>query len=407
MTTAPSRRAQEIFDPAHRPDPYPLYAAVREAGPVHPMGPRIHLASRHADCSKILGDPLWGHGYGDRISPFRPGVGREEVPGSLLGMDPPDHTRLHRLISKAFKPARIESLRARVEQIVDQLLDAALEAGEVDLVDAFNSPLPLTLVCELIGVPTADMPLFRQWSTAIVRGVDPDYLLSPQEITARYEAEAAFEEYFKALAEDRRAHHRGDLLSDLVAARENGDILSDHELHEIGAMLMVAGHETTVNALGTLMIALHRNPRQRARVTADPGLVPAAVEEGLRHDPPIQFTSRVALEEREFAGRTFARGDGIILMVGAANRDPAAFPDPETFDVTRHLDRPPGAPRHLTFSNGPHRCLGAQLARMEMQIALRALLTRAPHLELLTDEPPYRDLYLFRGPLSLPVRMRP
>ncbi|WP_265568648.1 cytochrome P450 [Streptomyces hygroscopicus] len=288
-----------------------------------------------------------------------------------------------------------------------ELLDAALDANEIDLVESFNSPLPLRLVCELIGVPTADMLLFRKWSAAIVRGVDPDYLLSPQEITARYEAEEAFERYFEVLAEDRRVHHRGDLLSDLVAARENNDVLSDHELHEIGAMLMIAGHETTVNALGTMLIALHRNPRQLELLKTDPDLVPAVVEEALRYDPPIQFTSRVALQDRELDGRTFERGDGIILMVGAANRDPAAFPDPDTFEIARYVDRPRSAPRHLTFSNGPHRCLGAQLARMEMDIALRALLVRAPHLELLTDEPPYRDLYLFRGPLRLPVRMRP
>ncbi|MEU6274016.1 cytochrome P450 [Streptomyces populi] len=406
MTTAP-KLALEVFNPEHRVNPYPLYAALREADRIHSLAPRIYLASHHADCNKVLLDPLWGHGYNDRISPFRPGVGRDDVPGSMLGMDPPDHTRLHRLVSKAFKPQKIEELRSRTEQIVGELLDTALEANEVDLVTALNSPLPMQLVCEMIGVPVADVPVFQQWSTAIVRGVDPDFLLSPQEITARYEAEEAFEQYFKGLAEERREHHRGDLLSDLVAAREDSDLLSEHELHEIGAMLMVAGHETTMNGLGMMVAALHRDPGRLELLKADPDLVPAAVEEALRHDPPIQFTSRVALQDRELAGHTFERGDGIVLVIAAANRDPAAFPDPDTFDMTRYRDRARNAPRHLTFSNGPHHCLGAQLARMEMNIVLRELLTRAPDMRLLTDEPPYRDLYLFRGPLSLPARMRP
>ena len=407
MTTAPSRLALEVFDPKHRANPYPVYRAVREAAPIHSLGPRIYMATRLSDCTTVLGDTLWGHGYNDKISPFRPGVGREDVPGSFLGMDPPDHTRLRRLVSKAFTARRVQAMRDRVEEITAELLDAALEQNEVDLIDAFTTPLPLRMVCELLGVPYSDFPVFKSWSTAIVRGVDPDYLLTPDEIAERYTAEAAFEEYFKGLVDERRGNHRGDLLSDLVAARDNSDIFSDHELHEIGVMLMIAGHETTMNALGNMVVTLQRHPDQLAMVREDPDLAPAAVEESLRYDPPTQFTSRVALADRELDGRTFDRGDGIILMLGAANRDPAAFENPDRFDLTRYTGRSPNAPRHLAFSNGPHHCLGSQLARIEMDIALRALLARAPQMTLMTEEPPHRNLFLFRGPLTLPVRMRP
>ncbi|HEX6471609.1 MAG TPA: cytochrome P450 [Streptosporangiaceae bacterium] len=407
MVQAPTYNALDIFDPAHRPNPYPVYRSIRAAGALHPLAPRIYLATRMADCSDVLGDTAWGHGYDDRISPFRPGVGRDDVPGSFLGMDPPDHTRLRRLVSRAFTPRKIAQLRTRIEEIATGLLDSALERNEVDLIEDFADPLPLTVTCEIVGVPVADYPVFRQWSSAIVRGVDPDALLAPDEIAARYTAEAAFESYVKTLVDERRRTHHGDLLSDLAALEDSGDKLSEHELLEIGATLMVAGHETTVNGLGNALVWLHRNPDQLALLRKDPDLVPAAVEEALRYDSPVQYTSRVALEEREVAGRRFERGEGIVLLFGSANRDPDAYDDPDRFDIMRYHGSSP-ALRHLAFSTGPHHCLGAQLARTVMDVALRSLLDRAPGLTLTTlDAPEYRNLYLFHGPRTLPARMRP
>jgi cytochrome P450 len=191
-----------------------------------------------------------------------------------------------------------------------------------------------------------------------------------------------------------------------VAIREAGGDLSEDELLEIGGVLMVAGHETTVNALGNTVIALHRHPDQLAALRADPDLAPSAAEEGLRYDSPIQFTARVAMKEQVLAGRTFMRGDGVVLMIGSANRDPEAFEDPDRFDITRYHGREPAA-RHLAFSMGAHHCLGVQLARMEMDVALRALVRQAPQMTVLTDEPVYRNLFLFRGPEHLPVRLHP
>jgi cytochrome P450 len=407
MVQASAHSVLDIFNPAYRPDPYPVYRAIRAAGALHPLAERIYLATGMADCSLVLGDVAWGHGYDDQISPFRPGVGRDDVPGSFLGMDPPDHTRLRRLVSRAFTPRKIARLRARAEEIASGLLDSAQDRNEVDLIEDFADPLPLTMTCEIVGVPVGDYPVFREWSSAIVRGVDPDALLAPDEVAARYTAEAAFEDYIRTLVAERRRRHKGDLLSDLAAIEQSGDMLSEHELLEIGATLMVAGHETTVNGLGNALISLHRNPGQLALLRNDPDLAAAAVEESLRYDSPVQYTSRVALEERELAGRRFERGEGVVLMIGSANRDPDAYDDPERFDIMRYHGASP-ATRHLAFSTGPHHCLGAQLARMVMDVALRALLDRAPDLTLATlDAPEYRNLYLFRGPRTLPARLRP
>lgn len=406
MTQAPSQLAAQVFNPAHRPDPYPVYQAIRDAGRLHTLGPRGYLATRMSDCAEVLKDEKWGHGYQDKINPFRPDVGREDVPGSFLGMDPPDHTRLRRLVSKAFTPRRVDDLRARAEQLAAELLDTALAENETDLIEVFADRLPLIMVCEIVGVPPSDYQVFRKWSSAIVRGVDPDVLLTPEEIDARYAGEAAFEDYFRELVKERRGQHRGDLLSDLVAMQAADGALSEEELLEIGATLMVAGHETTVNALGNAVISLHRHPDQLAMLRADPDLAPAAVEESLRYDSPIQYTARVALAERELAGRTFARGDGVVLMIGSANRDPEAYEDADRFDISRYHGREPAA-RHLAFSSGPHHCLGAQLARMEMDVALRALTSKAPQMTVEADELEYRNLFLFRGPVRLPVQFRP
>lgn len=398
--------ARAAFDPARRANPYPAYSMLREAGRILPLGPGTWAVTRMNDIEQFLVNPVWGHGYDDKISPFRPGVGRDIVPGSFLGMDPPDHTRLRRLVSKAFTARMVQRMRERTQQIADDLLDVALEANEVDFVEAFAGTLPRTVICETVGVPPEDYAIFKDWSTKIVRGVDPDAMLTAQELNDRYTAETAFEEYFEHLVDERRGRHRGDLLSDLVEVEDAGDSLTQHELLEIGVMLMIAGHETTMNGMSNTLLALHRHPDQLQRLHENPDLTMSTVEEGLRFDPPVQFTSRVALAESEVLGVTYHRGQGVALLIGSANRDPEIYDEPDRFDIARYHGPNP-ASRHLTFSMGPHHCLGAQLSRMEIEVSLRTLLERAPRMQLLDLDPEFRPTLTFHGPAVLPVRLRP
>lgn len=395
-----------IFDPQIRPDPYSVYSAAREAGALIPISQQSVMATRMAECAAVLSDASWGHGYTERMNPFRPGVGADRAVGSFLIMDPPDHTRLRRAVSKAFMRRLNMSVKPRVEQIVDDLLDVCIEKNEVDMVGDFAAPLVRTVACEIVGVPVSDYPTYRQWSAAIVRGVDPDSLLAQHEIVARYAAEDSFMEYFTPMVKARRESPGDDLLSDIIALEREGQGISEEELLKIFAMLMIATHETTVNALGNMMISLCRYSTQRNLVCAGPELLVPAIEECLRFDPPVQFTSRVALKEVELGGRTFAPGDGVVVLIASANHDEAVYTDSDAFDVTRFYGPEP-AERHIAFSLGHHFCLGAPLARIELETALRMLLQRAPRYAMLNDTVSYRKTHTFRGPAELPVRLRP
>ncbi|EIV91673.1 cytochrome P450 [Frankia sp. QA3] len=401
-----SSGVHEIFDPRRRSDPYPLYRALREAARCHWLSaasPRLGVITRHADCVGALQEPVWGH-VPMETSAFRPVTEQDEGLRSMLRANPPTHTRLRRLVSRAFTPATIARFRPMARALSVELLDAAADHDEVDLVEAFARPLPLRVICSLLGVPARDEKVFGAWASALTRGLDPDQVLDPVERAQRTEATRAFAEYFTELIARRRAEPADDLLSDLIAVQEQGDRLSVTELLDICVLLLVAGYDTTVNLVANAVLALARDPGQYAALRADRELVPAAIEETLRHDPPVQWTGRTALADTELAGQTFQAGDGVVLVAGAAHRDPEVFTDPDRFDITRYASSTVPAPRHLGFGHGLHYCLGAPLARLEAETMLTALLDRVTRLEV-TAEPTYRPHLAVRGVEALRMRL--
>ncbi|WP_054813792.1 cytochrome P450 [Nocardia arizonensis] len=390
----------DMFSPELRADPTHAYRRLRETGRLHEFRPGIHLVPRYADCDAIFGDPAFGHGYFSGINPFRPGVDPRTLPGSFLLMDPPDHTRLRAMVAPSFTPRAIAALRDQITATTIALLDDALAAGEVDFVTDIAYPLPLTTICTMLGIPTADHAIFGVWAAAISRGLDPDALLSENEKQARSDAVRAFGEYFAVLIERRRARPGTDLLTKLATRTP----LQLRQLVDMAVLLLIAGHETTMNLIASGVLALARNPEQREILRTAPEVSRIAVEEFLRFDTPVPFPTRVAMRDVEFAGRVLPRGTGLMLLVGSANRDPEAFTDPDSLDVTRFAANRP-TPRHLAFSHGPHFCVGAPLARLQGEILFTELMRRAPDFELLDPTPPYRASVSMRGPLSLPVRM--
>jgi cytochrome P450 len=320
------------------------------------------------------------------------------TPLSMLDRDPPDHTRLRSLVSKAFTPRVVETLRPRVQDIVDDLLDEVASAHAMNLVEDFAYPLPVVVICELLGVPVADQERFRGWGLDIARGLDAILLPPDSDVSERSMASRrALTSYFRALIAERREAPRADLLSGLIAAEERGDSLTEEELLATCILLLIAGHETTVNLVANGTLALLRHPAELRRLRENPGLIASAVEELLRYDGPVQRTARVASEDIEIGGRTIAAGDMVLPFLGAADRDPAQFPDPDRLDLAR-IDN-----RHLAFGWGIHFCLGAPLARVEGQIAINALVQRLPKLALATETPVYRHSLTLRGLASLPV----
>jgi unspecific monooxygenase len=374
--------------PGFRDDPYSVYRRQRETDPVHhsPMG--IWTLTRHADCEAVLRDQRFGHGEGMNGS-------ADHL--SFLTLNPPDHTRLRGLVSRAFTPKVIRELRPRIQQRVADLLGPLRGAGEFDLISAFAYPLPVMVISELIGVPVEDQSRFSAWSEEMARGIDPDFLQTPEQLVGREQAKLEFDNYFRELIAARRGRPADDLLTGLIAAEQDGDKLDEQELLDILALLLVAGHETTVNLIGNGTLALLRNPSQLAYLRENPNQAPAATEELLRYDSPVQFVSRVALADAEVAGHDVVAGEVVSMVLGAANRDPEAFPDPDRLDLTRQTGR------LVSFGQGIHFCLGAPLARMEGQLALAGL-AALPGLELVDDRPTYRDHFILRGVSALRVR---
>ncbi len=405
--TPSSRLITELFDPANRADPYSIYVRLREIGPLHdgPFG--LPLATNHADCTAVLANQDWGH---DREAhQLHPTLPAEAFPSTFLWMEPPDHTRLRGLVTKAFTPRVVHGLRPRIEALVEELLDNALGAGEFDLIQTLAYPLPLTVVCEILGVPAADHAQVQVWSQAIARAFDPDVLMTPESLAHRNGTIPEFLAYFRELVDRARRGSGGDdLISLLAAVEDEGDRLTAEELLGTCVTLLVAGHETTVNLVGNGMLALIRHPEQFELLRGRPELLGAAVDELLRYDSPIHMNTRAAKREMTVAGRVFAPGEGIVALIACANRDPAAYADPERFDLTRFdRTRPDAAKpfsRHLSFSLGHHYCLGAPLALLEMEILLAAVLRRVGGMELLTDTLSYKPNMLIRGLSELPVR---
>lgn len=392
------------LDPAFRIDPYPTYARLRAEDPVHASQFGALVFSRYADCLALLRDPR-SSSDGKKSTAYQEAVGQGTIDPEMLIMeepsflflDPPDHTRLRGLVNKAFTPRVIERLRPRIQARVDDLLDEAAERGSLEIIEDLAYPLPVAVICEMLGVPVEDHVTFREWSRQAARSLDPVETLSPEEQEQRENVIESFRNYFRDLIAKRRESPQDDLISALIAAEDEGNTLSEAELISTCILLLIAGHETTVNLIGNGTLALLRNPDQFAKLRDDPSLAQGAVEEVLRYDPPVQFTGRIALEEMEIGGATLQKGQQSVILLASANRDAAQFPDPDRFDITREGNQ------QIAFSFGIHFCLGAPLARVEGQIALSTLVRRFDNLALQTEAPEYKENIVLRGLASLPV----
>ena len=400
-------QAEPLFNPLS-PDfirnPYPAYERLRANDPMHqtPFGP--YLASRHAEASLVLRDRRFGKDYLDRtIRRYGPKIMEEPVFRSMghwmLQQDPPDHTRLRGLVVKAFTARRVEDMRPRIQQIVDETLDRIAPQGHMDLIEDFAFRLPVTIICDMLGIPEDHRERFYTNARADGRLLDP-VPLSPAEIKEANEGNVLAQLYFQELFELRRSNPGDDLTTQLVQAEEAGSKLTNEELTANIILLFGAGHETTVNLIGNGLLALHRNPDQLALLKAKPELITNAIEEFLRYDSSVQMTGRTALEDIEdLGGKRIPKGESVLCLLGSANHDPAVYPDrPDRLDITRPNVRP------LSFGGGIHFCLGAQLARIEAEVAIATLLRRLPGLRLDNAESPeWRPTFVLRGLKKLPA----
>ena len=393
------------FDAEYTSDPHTYYARLRETAPVQrailPDGQAVWLVTRYVDVEAAFADPRLVKDIRNARSPeelarmpTRPEPTRY-IRTNLLGRDPPDHTRLRRLVSKAFTPRMVERLRPRVQAVADALLDAVAGRGEMDLIDAYAFPLPITVIAEMLGIPVTDRDRFRAWTEALLT------MITPQPIRpAAVEAAEALRQYLEARFEERRRVPAEDLITGLVQAEEAGDKLSGEELQGMVYVLLVAGYETTANLIGSGALALLRHPDQLAKLRADPALMPSAVEELLRFCAPVKTsTIRYAAEDVAVGGLVIPRGEMVLVIITAANRDPDRFPSPDVLDITRPDNK------HLAFGHGVHYCLGAPLARLEGEIALGTLLRRMPGLRLgvAPEALTWRPSFGIRGLARLPV----
>lgn len=396
MSTDPGP-ATELFTPEVRGDPYPFYRRFVAEDPVHDTGFGLWIVSSYEHCHAALRDPRFSADFRTMADyeETMAAVGRdtpvqELMERLMLFRDPPDHTRLRSLVQRAFTPRMIEELRARTAEVCEGLLDAAEErGGELELMVDLAWPLPVVVIAELLGVPQMERERFRGWAADLALAFDLG--MTPERSARAEVAKDQFIAFFLELAEERARDPRGDLVTALVQAEEEGDRLSPDELVSNLILLLIAGHETTMNLIGNGTLALLRHPEQLARLRDDPALAPAAVEELLRFDSPVQLVVRFTSEQLELGGRTIPKGARIMLLLGAANRDPARFADPDVLDLGR------GDRGHLSFGGGPHFCLGNALARMEAEVVLPALLRRFPDLRLLDEDPQHRGTMTLRG----------
>jgi cytochrome P450 len=392
------------FAPGFTDDPYPHYARVRAVEPVHADRFGYWLLTGYEEVSWLLRAGLSVEDRNIGAGPMRElreslFGDHEAVPVSGLSMldrDPPDHTRLRKLVSKAFTPRAIEALRPRITALVNEMLDDVAAAGQVDLVDAFAFPLPFAVIAEMMGTPPADHQRIRELSGTVVRSLEP--VADPELANAIVAADAALSEIAAEMIAWKRANPADDLLTALINAEDDGDVLDDNELIAQTLLLYIAGHETTVNLIGGGTLALLTHPAQLARLREQPDLVPGAVEELLRYDSPVQASRRITLEPITLRGIEIPAGGFIMASLAGANRDEEFWgPDADELDVTR-----PNARQHVSFGGGPHHCLGASLARLEASIAFEHLITRFPSLRLDGDVV-WNGRFNLRGPARLPV----
>jgi cytochrome P450 len=384
-------------------DPYPFYQRLRTVDPMHltPLG--FHVASRHADVTSILRDKRFGKDFVGRMTRrFGPKVLDEPIYRSMshwmLQQDPPDHGRLRGLVVRAFTARRVEDMRPRIQAIVDGILDRIAPRGRMDVIADFAFPLPVTVICDMLGIPAEDRELFGHRSGAAGRLLDPAPL-TRDEIDMHNDYNLASADYFHRLFELRRRQPGDDLTTQLVQAEQDGSKLTNEELTANIILLFGAGHETTVNLIGNGLLALHRHPDQLRLLQDDPSLIGNAIDELLRYDSSVQLTGRTTLEDVEdIGGIPMAKGQSVVCLLGSANRDPAVYAEPDRLDVRRADIRP------LSFGGGIHYCLGAQLARIEAEVAIASLLRRLPTLRL--DDPAHpdwRQTFVLRGLNTLPA----
>jgi cytochrome P450 len=408
MSTLERPALTELADPAILPDPYPVLAGLREASPFAEFDGAFVVVGRHADCSSVLRDPnASSERHKSLLAPAVPHRTRDRP--SFLSLDPPDHTRLRRLVSKAFTPRTIARLEPRIRAITSDLLTAAAACGQMEVVSQLAYPLPVRIISELLGVPVDDHPRFAGWSARLAHSLQPGFGLDAAEAAARAEAAQVasdeFAVYFRELIAVRRAHPAEDLLSQMIAAEDDGEKLTEDELIATCVLLLVAGHETTVGLISNGILALLRHPDQLGLLRDNPDLAASAVEETLRYDAPVQMTARVARGGMQVGPVAARDGALVLLLLAAAGRDPRVFADPDTFDVRRGAagDIRRGAAGHLAFAAGPHFCLGAPLARLEAAIALESFARRLQQPELNASSLEYKPNLNLRGPDRLVV----
>lgn len=404
MTAAAQPLLLQLLDAANRPDPYPVFRQFLDVGPLQVPQSNLVVFSAFDDCDQVLRHPsscsdrlkstivARAVAEGEDARPFG-------TPGFLF-LDPPDHTRLRRLVSKAFSPKVVKALQPDIAALVDGLLDSIASAGRMDAIADLAYPLPVAVICRLLGVPIEDEPRFSAASALLAQGLDPFVTFTGQSqgFDERLQAGLWLRGYLRELLQQRRAHPGEDLMSGLIAVEESGDQLTEDEIVATCNLLLIAGHETTVNLIANAMLAMLRHRQYWTALGRDPERAPAIVEETLRYDPPVQLVGRVAGADMTIGEVRIPQGDTMMLLLGAAHRDPAVNERPDDFDPGRT------AVRHLAFGLGPHFCLGAPLARLEAAVALAAVTTRFPDARLL-GEPVYKPNVTLRGMASLSVAL--
>ncbi|HYZ54475.1 MAG TPA: cytochrome P450 [Streptosporangiaceae bacterium] len=395
----------QILDPANRANPYPLYAELRKT-PVTRQADGTYVVSTYNEIVALLHDPRVSSDPRNRPELAgampEPEEGPPGLPPSFIDRDPPDHDRLRGMAMRPFgpphTPGRIEDMRPWLAEIANGLIDNFAGKNRIDIVDNFAYPLPVTAICQLLGVPREDQPRFHQWADAIIETIDPTTGTFEQRIRGRAQVRAELGQYLNGLTEAHASKPGEDLISGLLTDTGPHGPMSRGDLLSTAQLLLIAGHETTVNLIANGMLTLLRHPGVLDRLRHEPGLITGLVEELLRYEPPVQMrTNRATLADIDIAGTTIPKGSPLALMLAAGDRDPNRFPDPDRFDP----DRTDNA--HLSFASGIHYCFGAPLARVEAQIALSALARRLVNPRLVTDPPPYRPNPELRGPRHLLV----
>ena len=393
------------FEPGFFEDPYAQYAELREHDPVHRSPLEVWVLFRYDDIVGVLRDSSLSVQVDNATPTARMQMFAEQAPEerergahSILNVDPPDHTRLRRLVSKAFTPKMVHELRPRIQALVDEALDTMAARGESDVISELAFPLPFTVISEMLGMPDGNRDEVRGWSHTLTKTLDP--ILSPEEVQAALTAADNMQAHVQDVLAWKRDHPADDLLTGLLAAEDEGDRLSEIELLDQVLLLYVAGHETTVNLIGNATLALLGHPDQLAQLRSDPELDGGAVEELLRYDSPVQFSRRITTADLDVAGTTIPAGTFTLTCLGSANHDDARWgPTADELDITR-----PDAGQHMSFGNGIHHCLGSSLARTEAQVAIGTLVRRFPDLEL-AGKPERNGRVVLRGLESLPVTL--